>query len=97
MAGTMVNKRTARLYLISGQVQGVGYRAFAAEAARRASVAGWARNLADGRVEVYAIGSGRQMDEFEGWLRKGPRFAEVRGVAVNEAAASDTQEFSIRS
>jgi acylphosphatase len=93
----MVEHRAARLYLISGRVQGVGYRAFTAEAARRAGVAGWARNLDDGRVEVHAVGTARQLDEFELWLRRGPRFAEVHRVEVTEAAASDVREFLIRS
>jgi acylphosphatase len=94
--------RTARLYLIAGRVQGVGYRGFAAHAARQTNVAGWVRNLTDGRVEVHAAGTRGQLDSFEGWLRKGPRFAEVRTVEVTEAAAtetilSDTLEFYIRS
>jgi len=91
-----MKKRTARLYVISGRVQGVGYRFFAVTAAQRLNVSGWARNLADGRVEVYACGRAGQLDEFEGWLRKGPRFADVRGVAVTEAAVSETPEFYIR-
>ncbi len=86
----------ARLYRISGRVQGVGYRAFAAGAAQRLNIAGWARNLDDGDVEVLASGMAAEVDEFEGWLRKGPRFGEVRGVTVSEAAAPDTREFYIR-
>jgi acylphosphatase len=91
-----MKKRTARLYVISGRVQGVGYRFFAVSAAQRLNVSGWARNLADGRVEVYACGTAGQLDELEGWLRKGPRFADVRGVEVTEAAVSETPEFYIR-
>jgi acylphosphatase len=97
----MMEKRAARLYLISGRVQGVGYRAFAAHAARQANVSGWARNLADGRVEVHAAGTPAQLDDFEGWLRKGPRAADVRGVEVKEAVPEtvhlETAEFHIRS
>jgi len=93
--------RTARQYLISGRVQGVGYRAFAAHAARQVNVAGWVRNLADGRVEVHAAGTRGQLDSFEGWLRKGPRFADVRSVQATEAVPEtillDTLEFYIRS
>ncbi|HEV2202057.1 MAG TPA: acylphosphatase [Bryobacteraceae bacterium] len=95
----MMKDRTARRYLIAGRVQGVGYRAFAAHAARQVNVAGWVRNLADGRVEVHAAGTAGQLDDFEGWLRNGPRFAEVRGfevTEVTEAAVWDTREFTIR-
>lgn len=95
-----MKERTARRYLIGGRVQGVGYRAFAAHAARQVNVAGWVRNLADGGVEVHAVGTAGQLDDFEGWLRKGPRLAEVHTVKVTEAAApeaiSDTLEFYIR-
>lgn len=89
--------RTGRLFLISGRVQGVGYRAFAVEAARETGVTGWARNLDDGRVEVHASGTVRQLDEFEELLRRGPRFAEVQGLEKSEAAVHAVQEFVIRS
>jgi acylphosphatase len=96
-----MQKQTARLYVISGRVQGVGYRAFAVRAAGRVGVSGWVRNLADGSVEVYARGGAAQLDELEGWLRKGPPFADVRGVttagAADEAVSHDTREFYIRS
>jgi acylphosphatase len=93
----MVKKRAARLFLISGRVQGVGYRAFAVNAARGIGVVGWARNLADGRVEVHAIGTAEQLEELEACLRSGPRFADVQSVEVSEAPASGMREFSIRS
>lgn len=86
----------ARRYLISGRVQGVGYRAFAQRAARELEVTGWARNLDDGCVEVHANGSAGRLDEFEGRLRQGPRWGEVRSVEVTEAVVSATSEFMIR-
>ena len=89
-------QNTARRYLISGRVQGVGYRAFAQKAARELEVTGWARNLDDGSVEVHANGYAGQLDEFEGRLRHGPRWGEVRGVEVTEAVVSATSEFTIR-
>ena len=88
---------TGQRYLISGRVQGVGYRAFALFMAQRLGITGWARNLEDGRVEVHAVGSLVQLEEFEQHLRRGPRFADVAGVEVSEAAASSAQEFVIRS
>ncbi len=76
--------RQARRYLVRGSVQGVGYRAFAVRAANTAGVEGWTRNLDDGRVEVYAVADPGILSDFEGLLRRGPRFADVRGVEVAE-------------
>ena len=77
-------------------MQGVGYRAFATRAAIENAIEGYARNLADGRVEVYAVGSPAQLDRFSGALRTGPRFAEVRGVEEREAALENVTSFQIR-
>jgi len=86
----------ARTFLISGRVQGVGYRAFAQRAAEESRITGWARNLADGRVEVHANGTEARLDDFEGRLRQGPRFSDVRGVEVLEAAVLELEGFTIR-
>ena len=86
----------ARRFLIDGRVQGVGYRDFARRAATELGVKGWAKNLADGRVEVLANGSAEQLDTFEGRLRIGPRFADVRTVEVHEEAVLNLGSFEIR-
>ena len=91
-----MEQQTARRFVVSGRVQGVGYRAFAQYAARGAGVTGWARNLDDGNVEVHANGTQSQLDDFEARLRQGPRWGEVRSVAVTEAAVSDSAGFHIR-
>lgn len=96
-AGNGVKDIVGRLFLISGSVQGVGYRAFAAQAAGKAGVSGWARNLSDGRVEIEASGTERQLAEFEALLRTGPRFADVQSVDVMETAVFHSQGFIIRS
>jgi acylphosphatase len=88
--------RAARRFVISGHVQGVGYRAFARHAAREIGVTGWARNLANGDVEVLASGLPSQLDDLESRLREGPRWAEVRTVAATEAALSSDSGFEIR-
>ena len=74
----------ARKFWVSGQVQGVGYRYFAVRVARELGLKGWVRNLSDGRVEAYAAGPARLLEDFEARLRKGPMSGEVRGVEVED-------------
>jgi acylphosphatase len=69
----------AKRYFVSGRVQGVGYRWFAQKSATGLGLYGYARNLDDGRVEVYAIGSEAELNDLNGLLWKGPRFSDVRG------------------
>ena len=77
--------RVARRFVISGRVQGVGFRFFAERAARSEGLHGWVRNLADGRVEAAAEGEAEAMDRFEGNLRHGPSGARVEQVEVEDA------------
>ncbi|MEO8294095.1 MAG: acylphosphatase [Gemmatimonadota bacterium] len=70
----------AALFLIVGQVQGVGYRWFVARHSRRLGLHGHARNLPDGTVEVVVTGPGESIDELQGLLRDGPAFAKVTSV-----------------
>jgi len=72
----------ARRCLVSGRVQGVYYRASAQQRARAAGIAGHARNLEDGRVEVLACGEERRVSEFIEWLWIGPSAAKVTQVIV---------------
>lgn len=67
--------------LAKGRVQGVGYRAFCADEAMRMGVAGYARNLPDGRVEVLAEGDESTLRQFIDRLREGPGMSRVDDVA----------------
>jgi len=87
---------SARRFLIAGRVQGVGFRYFTERAAREIGVTGWARNLADGAVEVHANGSPAQLDRLEARLRMGPPHADIREFASEEASATDAAGFRIR-
>jgi acylphosphatase len=78
---------TARRFIVEGMVQGVGYRYFVERAARQMGVAGYVKNLRDGRVEVYAIAPAAQLDELKRKLEQGPRAAHVSRVAEEEATA----------
>jgi acylphosphatase len=77
-------------------VQGVGFRYFAERAANQLGLTGWVRNLDDGDVEVYAAGDSAKLAEMAAVLRKGPRWAEVRGVDESEAPLENHQGFHIR-
>ncbi|MBM3736865.1 MAG: acylphosphatase [Acidobacteria bacterium] len=92
----MLKLTRARRYLVTGRVQGVGYRNFAARAADETGVRGWVRNLDDGCVEALAIGNDQQLAEFAGWLWRGPRWAEVRRVDEQESAPESCEGFRIR-
>ncbi len=72
----------ARRAFVSGRVQGVWFRAAAAERADALGVRGYARNLADGRVEVLAVGDENAVAELVRWLHRGPPLAAVTDVAV---------------
>ena len=80
----------ARRYLIAGRVQGVGYRIFALRAAEELGLAGYTRNLSDGRVEVFAMGPAAKLRKLRIELRKGPMMARVTEVA-EQPAAVDTR------
>ncbi len=74
---------TARCRLwVSGVVQGVGFRFFTERVARRLGLAGLARNLPDGRVEIIAEGPRAALDQFIAEVRRGPAGAVVTGVQV---------------
>jgi acylphosphatase len=81
----VAEQTVARRYYVSGSVQGVGYRYFASRAARQLGVAGFAKNLPDGRVEVYAIASAAVLKSFRSELKRGPQAASVNDVAEDEA------------
>jgi acylphosphatase len=74
--------RVARRYLISGRVQGVGYRYFTQDVANREGVSGHVSNLPDGRVEVQAEGDEESLNRLEAALWRGPSHARVADVEV---------------
>ncbi len=85
----------AKRYVVQGRVQGVGFRYFAEGVAEEVGVAGYARNLDDGSVEVYAVGTSDQLSALAGYLWRGPRGADVRGVQEMEAPVQDLSGFRI--
>ena len=73
-----------RRYVISGRVQRVGYRMFAAESAGREGISGYVRNQHDGTVEVVAEGDAEALERFERALRQGPRGGRVEDVVTTQ-------------
>lgn len=69
--------------LIEGRVQGVGYRFFVLDHARRFGLAGSVRNLPDGRVEVFARGPRELLERMEDLLERGPAFGRVDRVEIH--------------
>ncbi len=76
----------AKRFFVSGRVQGVGFRYFAERTATGLGLGGYVRNLFDGRVEVYAIGSTEQLDSLRDALRRGPRMAAVHKLVEEDTA-----------
>jgi acylphosphatase len=72
--------KVARKYIISGIVQGVGYRYFTQRAAARHQVLGYVRNLKDGRVEALAEGDPLAVEEFKHELLAGPSYSNVEDI-----------------
>lgn len=82
-------------FLVSGRVQGVGYRAFVRRMAEPLGITGHARNLADGRVEVIARGSQEARDALAAALADGPLLAAVRGVVRAPCEPVETNRFTV--
>ena len=84
-----------RRFLVTGRVQGVTYRASTREQAERFGLSGYVRNLADGRVEVLAVGSEGAIAALERWLWQGPPRARVEDVQRESAEAEVTRGFHV--
>ena len=74
----------ARRYVVSGRVQGVGFRWYVMRRAQALKLRGVVRNLPDGRVEVVAVGSDEAVKRFEDDLREGPSLARVTDIDKSE-------------
>jgi len=71
----------ARRYVVTGRVQGVGYRNFVEHTAGKLSVDGYVRNRRDGSVEVFAMGTAEELEKLRNALERGPMMAQVSHVA----------------
>ena len=81
---------------VTGQVQGVAFRAWARDEALKLGVGGWVRNEPDGSVTARAEGSADAVDAFERALHEGPGAADVRDVTATPAKPEGLDGFEIR-
>lgn len=81
--------------LVSGTVQGVGYRNWVQRHARDLGLRGYAENLSDGRVEVIAEGGQAELDRLLHWLRRGPPHARVIEVQTQYSEATGLKDFHV--
>lgn len=83
--------------LVTGFVQGVGYRKFVRHEARKLGLTGWVRNLEDGSVEALVVGAEEEITKLIDACKKGPFLAQVDNVHVEWEDAGETfPEFTIR-
>jgi acylphosphatase len=83
--------------VISGKVQGVWYRAWTEEQARKRGLAGWVRNRNDGTVEALFAGPAEKVDDMVKACHQGPPHARVAGVAVTPVSFPHCEGFKQRS
>ena len=88
--------RIRRHLRVRGKVQGVAFRAHTRDEAIAVGVAGWVRNLPDGRVEAVFEGPEAAVAQVVRWCHEGPSWARVDGVDVTEEAPEGTVGFEIR-
>lgn len=86
----------AAIIKVSGRVQGVGFRYYTEQKARRLGISGFVQNKPDGSVYIEAEGEERAMEAFVEWCRKGPAWARVRDVEVSELPPLGRIGFSIQ-
>jgi acylphosphatase len=94
-SGTGSSQLVSRRLVISGVVQGVGFRVSLAEEAIRAGLVGRVRNLDDGRVEALLQGPAPAVEKVETWCRRGPQLARVDAITASDASPTEETSFTI--
>jgi len=77
-----MERKTKVYLLLSGQVQGVFFRASTRVKAKNLRISGWVKNLPDGKVEIVAEGEKEKLEELISWARKGPITAKVENIEI---------------
>ncbi len=82
-------------FIVKGIVQGVGFRYHTSHQGLKLGLAGYAKNLNNGDVEVIACGTEAQINEFTEWLKQGPRTARVDSVSHEDTSYKPYRGFKI--
>lgn len=90
------SRKTCLRVLVSGRVQGVGYRESAREQAIALNIVGWVRNLTDGRVEATIQGIAPAIDSMMKWFYEGPPAAKVTGIETKQQPLQAFETFEIQ-
>ena len=92
-----MSEAQSRRWIVSGRVQGVGFRYFVFKAASKTSLTGYVRNLGDGTVEAVAAGDPSELGQLEVMLRHGPPGSRVDSVTASDLAETELPDpFEIR-
>lgn len=83
-------------WIVTGRVQGVGFRYFTYSIANKYGLRGWVRNLSDGSVQVKVQGERARIENLKKYLLKGNRFIEVRKIQENTLEEEEFSSFEIR-
>lgn len=92
----MTQKKISVRCFVSGKVQGVWFRASTQDKANELGLAGYAKNLPDGRVEVLMSGNHDQISQLHEWLKVGPKLANVSDVTYEEVAWQEHERFAVK-
>lgn len=89
-------KKQAAIILVSGRVQGVGFRYYTVQKAKELQVKGFVQNRPDGSVLIEAEAESEQLIEFIHWCQKGPAWAKVTDIQISDTLPVDYTDFVIK-
>jgi acylphosphatase len=90
-----MEKTSGKHFFASGRVQGVFYRKFCSDQARKLGLKGWAKNLKDGRVEVKAFGNSDALTLYAKKLQSGPIFSKVSHLSEQDIPFEQYEGFDV--
>ena len=89
------NQLIQRLFLVSGKVQGVWFRQSTMQLAQQLNISGYAKNLTDGTVEVFAVGTVLTLQQLTEFLMQGPAQARVDNLTVTTVSMAIPDDFTV--